>query len=63
LKEAVNDQKLIEISNKEVTFSLWKDKKFTRDIAKLLNKESALNLIRIEEGIAKWDERAEELEK
>jgi len=55
LKQAVNDQELIEFSNKEVTFSLWKDKKFSRDIAKLLNKESALNLIRIEEGIANGD--------
>ena len=55
LKQAVNDQELIEFSNKEVTFSLWKDKKFSRDIAKLLNKQSALNLIRIEEGSANGD--------
>ena len=55
LREAVNDQKLIEFSNKEVTFSLWKDKRFSRDIAKLLNKESALNLIRIEEGVIHGD--------
>ena len=55
LREAVNDQKLIEFSNKEVTFSLWKDKRFSRDIAKLLNKESALNLIRIKEGVIHGD--------
>ena len=55
LKEAVNDKKLIKFSNKEVTFSLWKDRKYSRDIAKLLNKESALSLIRIEEGAAHGD--------
>ena len=55
LKQNINDKNLIEISNKEVTFSLWKDKKFSRDIAKLLNKESAMNLIRKEESMANGD--------
>merc|ERR1711990_772091 len=55
LKQNVNDKKLIKFSNKEVTFSLWKDKKFSRDIARLLNKESALNLIRKEESMANGD--------
>ena len=55
LKQAVNDKKLIKFSNKEVTFSLWKDKKYSRDIARLLNKESALNLIKKEESMANGD--------
>ena len=55
LKQNINDKKLIKFSNKEVTFSLWKDKKFSRDIARLLNKESAMNLIRKEESMANGD--------
>jgi len=50
--EAINDQKLIKLSNKAITFSLWKGKTYTKDIAKLLNKESTRHLIESEEGIA-----------
>ena len=52
LVEAVNDQKLIKLNNKAITFSLWKGKTFTKDIAKLLNKESTKHLMESEEGIA-----------
>merc|ERR1712212_1346494 len=52
LVEAINDQKLIKLSNKAITFSLWKGKTFTKDIAKLLNKESTRHLMESEEGIA-----------
>ena len=52
LIEAINDQKLIKLSNKAITFSLWKGKTFTKDIAKLLNKESTRHLMESEEGIA-----------
>ena len=55
LVEAINDQKLIKLSNKAITFSLWKGKTFTKDIAKLLNKESTRHLMESEEGIAYGD--------
>ena len=55
LMEAVNDQKLIKLNNKAITFSLWKGKTFTKDIAKLLNKESTKHLMESEEGVAYGD--------